>query len=523
MRNYFKPTNLAKLSFAILLISVLGFVGCSEEELPTVDMTEPIVVSSAKEKSMNNFASILSQAVSEREDIRQFLKDEALKQFDKNFDVLYYLVRDEIIGAENETFRDVLISHSSEKIMEEIENAVPLLNILLPEIPMLEVFPKDLDVSDNEIPVATTLGDGSAIYFNGVKEHVFASGEVPGFHLFVINENSRVIIDDIVSKSSSGRGEKSIRFKSENYDGSIVATKGQVATSSSIVGTKAVNAWRYFYKDDGSSYQKGFQRDYIYYGITPTKQSGSLNNSVTEYISYIKIDPSSYFDMADQDGDGIIKGNGISASTDRKSKALSVSEQYDRLWKSGAYNIRFEVSTSLDSKPYVVYIPLKPSEIWDFNTSYSYRNSTWFRKSKHSYTINANDFTAKSVFLSTMVNIGKWDISKEALHRHVSIYEEDPSEEITDTYTYEMSKAASSNFSLSGEKKTLGLNGSASTTNSTTEKITKTVTVKRTKDSDPLGETKIFFYDPVVSTVSGSTYYMNTYSTGTVEFGVVVK
>ncbi len=50
-----------------------------------------------------------------------------MKQFDKDFNVLYYLVRNSEINGDK--FRDILVSFSSEKDIVEIEKNVPLINI----------------------------------------------------------------------------------------------------------------------------------------------------------------------------------------------------------------------------------------------------------------------------------------------------------------------------------------------------------------------------------------------------------
>lgn len=107
---------------------------------------------SQKQTRLAEFAGILSKAVAARQDVRDFLKKESLKEFDKNYDVLYALVCDEMIG--DETFRDVLVSYSSEEAVSDIENALPLLNIYNARIDVLEVYPEKMDVADNEIPVA---------------------------------------------------------------------------------------------------------------------------------------------------------------------------------------------------------------------------------------------------------------------------------------------------------------------------------------------------------------------------------
>ena len=106
------------------------------------------------EKYLVQFAKVLSKATYDRRDVRAFLKKEAVKQFDKNYDVLYELAKDEMINGE--TFREILVSYSSEEEMQEIEANVPLLNILVAKVAMFNVKPEELNLEDKEIPVAVS-------------------------------------------------------------------------------------------------------------------------------------------------------------------------------------------------------------------------------------------------------------------------------------------------------------------------------------------------------------------------------
>lgn len=273
----------------------------------------------------------------------------------------------------------------------------------------------------------------------------------------------------------------------------------------------------------------------MYYGITPQKQTGNLNKSVSEYISFIEINPKSYFSISEQrdnnlfNSDPYIKNNSVS----QEKRGLSADELLDRMWTKGAYNVRVEVSTSLEEQAYVVLIPLTPDQIWNFNIESSRRHSTWFRHSKYTYKIDPNRFTSKKVFLDNMVSLGKWDISEEALFRYVKICEEDVSQERTEVETYDMSKALKENFNGTG-KVGVGLNvgivkvdggntWSTTVDKSTTEKITKSITTKRSETSDFLGKGRIYFYDPIVDDIKSGACHLHTYSTGSVTFGITAK
>ena len=70
----------------------------------------------------------------------------------------------------------------------------------------------------------------------------------------------------------------------------------QFVTDHSIPPTflhqKAIEAFEAgFNKDDNSENQIGYQRDYLYYGMTPMKKKGQLDQSVSEYLSFIEVNP----------------------------------------------------------------------------------------------------------------------------------------------------------------------------------------------------------------------------------------
>lgn len=502
------------------------------------------------EKYLVQFAEVLSKAVYEREDVRAFLKKESLKQFDKNYDVLYELVKEETINGKS--FRDILVSYSSDKIIREIETNVSLLNILVPKIALFKVEPENLNTEDNEIPVAISRDSETSLYLNGKKELSLQKGEVPSFHVFVVNENSRVVAvneeSEMLASTGStkakrvrsmntGTNRKSIIFKSPNFDGgnNSEAVDTRLAwVGSDIVGEKELEAFEYFYTNDGSVNQKALQRDYIYYGITPQKTSGSLNRSISEYISFLEINPKTYFKISDQrdspspNKDPYIKEDEIV----NMKRELSEAELVDRMWTKGAYEFRFEIVTSTNQHPYIVYIPLRPDEIWDFHIDYEYIHHTFFRHSKHIYKIDPNKFTAKRVNLTpNRISFGKWHLAEESIYRYVTILEEDESIENTYENEYETTRVQMDKFK--GDVKVglglgkININGGVETekteTNSIREK--KKVIVRRKEASDHLGSVRIYFYDPIIENVlwKGVFHEVYTYNTGIVTFGISVR
>ncbi len=531
-----------------LIFGIVGFLlsACSNDDYfnenanDVLKNNERISVLNAKdkEKFLVSFAGVLSKATYERKDVREFLKIESLKQFDKNYDVLYYLIKDEVVSGES--FRDILISYSSKETIEDIETNVPLLNILIPEIMFFDVKPENLDTEDKEIPVVVSRDSETSLFLNGEKELSLQKGEIPDFHVFVVNENSRVVAPVDIKGSLKSTGVKSIMFKSPNYDGSLKEQEESTTKSALVrrhlVGSKEILAYNHFNKDDGSIYQKAFQRDFIYYGITPENKSGNLNRSVSEYIRFIEVDPRTYFKIADQTGTGSNSDDpdikDFTASQEKRE--LSKEELLDRMWTKGSYDFKFEIVTSTKQHPQIVYVPLKPNELWNFNIKHTRRHSTAFRRSKNYYKIDPNKFTSKRVYLDyRQISFGKWNLSEESIYRYVNVMEEDESISKTSTSTYESTRVHTSKFN--GEAKlSVGLGdvtasggASAEVTNSNTIKQSNTVTITRKELSDNLGSIKIFFYDPIIDgrrrRSRRRAYYVHTYNTGYVKFAISVK
>lgn len=512
------------LSFALMMMSCSwGMTSCSnDDELRSGD--DRVINSQTfninKENLMSEFASVLSKTVYMNKDVRDFLKKEAIHQFDKNYDVLYASVKNNPIGGT--TFRDILIANSSVEFIETIEKNVPQLNILFPNISFFNVSAENYDSSDAELPVAISKKKETTLYFNGECTNHLQKGEVPCFHVLVVNENNRVIVN-----KQTRSGSDVYTFISPNFDNTH-ATRAN-STPSNNVGQKAINAFGYFYKDDNSAYSMSLQRDYIYYRMTPTSSRGTLDNNSREYISYIEVNPNAYFQISDsQDGisstDPYVKNTSVS----RKGRDFSQDELIDILWTKGAYNFRIEVTKSTASEPEVLMVPLKPDEIWNFNMDRSYRHSTMFRHSKYTYRIDPNKFTAKRYYFSpNVLSFGKWDLSTEALTRYVHIEEVDPSTTIETTREYEWSKVTTDKFD-GDAKLTLGLgslnvSGGVSTGTTTTNTTHEKTTVKVTRQSlsDDLGSVSIYFYDPIIKRkTTDNQYELNEYNTGSVVFAI---
>lgn len=534
-----------------MAIAILLLAACTDEfdkivetqETETTEVaTSQLVTHSTKEEYLAQFARILSKATFANIDLRRFLKEEALKQFDLNYDVLFINTRDKHIG--NSTFYDILASYSSTDSIDNAIQNIPLLNIYLTNTPILGVHPEDMDITDREIPIAVSMSDSTRLYLNGQTIATLAKGEVPAFHVLVVNENSRVTIEEQTGLKRTTK--QTFHFKSPTFNGETNNSLKSATTTEATVGNKVKTAYDYFHGTGHGADQKAFQRDYLYYGITPKNQSGKLNASMSEYLCYINVNPRAYFKMADvmpleaNQEDPICQNRYPSKEEDKKviynskeikKRKLTEAELVDYLWTKGAYELRFDIIDSKQGDANVIYVPVRPDEIWNFNITPSKRHKTWFRHTKYTYKIDPDKFTAKDYFIPTPIDMGKWNIANESMYRYIRVSEEDDGEEITDKYSYEVIRMSSHNFKGSaklnvgfgdGQKNSASGEFSSETTKQNTTKEIREVSIKKSNNSDFLGKVAIYYYDPIVeSTENGIT--LHTYTTGYVTFAVTAK
>ena len=522
----------------LFFLSTITFISsCTKDDLKFNEnanrvKNEQIINRENNEKYLEEFAEILSKVIYERQDVREFLKTEALKQFDKNYDVLYYLIENRIIG--DETFRNILISYSSQEKIESIEKNVPLLNIYLTNLEIIKIKAEDLDVSKPLIPTAVNKKNNVLLYLNGNLEMTLKNGELIGLHTFVVNQNKRVLLPKQSLKSFGANVKKEIEFISPNYDGKNSRNTSKLKFQSVGLPKCMTDAFIHFNKIDNSMAQQAFQRDYIYYGITPEKTSGQLNYNVAEYIDKIKVDPIGYNIFIDQTSELPNGDPTVTQETIITPNQLFYDQQVSKMWSEGAFNFKFEILNSTKATEQVVYIPLRPEEIWNLNIKSS-KIKYFMGLEYYIYEMDPKKFTAREVTLENLVYLGKWHISDEALHRTVRIYEDDPGATETRTIENTLTHAKKQNFN-GNTKLNIGLKdvgdvtvgGSADITITTTDQHKKSWSITEKKDADPLGEVKIYFYDPLITAVKphyqfGHIFERKEYNTGVVAFSILIK
>ena len=157
----------------------------SENEKATAQIPE-LTTAEAQMK----FAKLLSQAASNSVEVRKFLKNEATKQFDNDYDVFYPMVKNKIV-TDGKSFKDILLSYcKTPNELTEIEQSQLLLNILIPDLTLFWDFnAKKWDVNDKEVVVLCRDDERDTMYENGENIGQMTKGDVPGFPCLVIKNN----------------------------------------------------------------------------------------------------------------------------------------------------------------------------------------------------------------------------------------------------------------------------------------------------------------------------------------------
>lgn len=460
-------------------------------------------------KAQQEFAKILSKAVFNNTEVRQFLKSEAIKQFDNDYDVFYPYVKDKVVAG-SKTFRDILLSYcDDEKTLLEIEETLPLLNILVPDLSYVGDFrAENWDTSDNEVAVSYLTDKNEVELFgDGENLDILEPGEIPGFPVLVVKNNERLKIT--AATKAAGSSLYSYDFISDAFNGQLrpqtksesdINLNPEVADNfmpASSIDPSIVQAYI-----ESKSNPAALDRDYVYYGLSKANpHNGVLNANIRETLYKFKINFSKYRFISDQTEDPRLQ------EVVNKKASLTNAEVLARIWTNGKFEICF------DSYMYIgkfgsiqcanMRFSVSPNELFDIAKIHlNYRHSTKFRHSKYTYSVNPDNLRSKWVLTKRgSANIyaftAPWDLANNSLNIIIAAYEHDVSETITTTTTFTTEFAANSNFS------------STHTQGNTVNKIevgvgtksssTYTTTTVKSLSSDDLGRITVSYIDPIIT------------------------
>lgn len=408
----------------------------------------------------NKFAQILAKALQEKE-IREFIKNEALKEIDGDYDVIYHYVKDKKL-ANDLTFRENIAKYSeSQSYLDSITNVDYTLSIFVPYLN--ERFSPYTWDTDNQTPkvVVRSSDKKEKLKAYGINEEFFTErSKKPTFPVIVVKENERLIdsrnksqLRSIQSNSLNSQNQIFAYFRDNCFDNRQKFSGDTRALSTNL---------EYFLKKDKlySSVikNKDCVRDFIYYNISSNQEKGTLDPDYRESIKSITfVSPSSLAHVADK---------------------------YDPTgdWTKGNLELLFDfIFVDKDGSPL------------NINKMASVRITDLFDNPDNPQR------TLKYIFPNP-IDIFNWDVYTYGNIYKIVVSEFDPGTEIETTQT--ISSSFGMNWDLSGEasptrlslgpiKIGLKFGGSSTKTKQNTVKI------KSTNNSDPLGDILVNYFDPI--------------------------
>lgn len=455
------------MMFALALVSA---VSCQ-------DKIEPDVYDGSDESSIatkEQFAVILSRAVYENEDLRDFLKEEALKLYDNDQDVFYPLLKNKMING-SDSFRDILARYDEDGQLARIERDHPLLTILVPDWSWIstECFSaENWDTEDPEVAVGyEDNSDSHIVYIDGRKAYELQSGEFPAFPVLIVKDNERI---RVVSEPTKG-GEGTYEFVDEAFDGSKNAltkatwydqtwdynTDGSSDfVDESLLDDLVIGAWNEF----GDGWNNAMHRDYIYYDMTKTKTSdGKLNSFIREKILRFKISPKDAFTMIDPGKDPQFNSE---ITIWKKANELKGNDIQNILWSDGAFEINFTFFWGEDLPDEMGYFTksfsVRPYDIWELTSSSVKKSLRPFEGFQYRYVYynDADNLVAKWYYPTDDVYLPLWDISTQSSDIWFRVSEFDDETQIQETIT--KSYKYTNNFSVKGDGEASGSLGEVS-------------------------------------------------------------
>lgn len=520
-------------NFIFLLLTGLFFMmsGCTKEN---VDGPEESDVCSIDE-IQSSFARILSNAVSESNSLRVFIKEKALEEFDYDYDVFYPFVKDDEVEP-GKTFRDILLGYCSEKELSTIEKTLPKLTILVPDWSWIGCFSvNEWDVSSPKVAVSYVSTQAKVELFeSGESIGILPARSFPDFPVLIIKSNERICY---TPSTKGGVGQYS--FIDECFNN--VQTKVTHKFSKPIIdGTPDVSNFvpesqvNYRVKQAYSYFPEGpnsiYQRDYLYYNMTADNQQKPLYANIWETLykfKFVKFNIPSLFDDKSGNVNYDFDKSHIDSKLEYKKNGSpkTVAELRSYFYAEGNLELQFIINVPSNNggvftteKPYSV----KFSEVFAIDhADLDFRHKTVFCRDWYVYTIDAAAIKPKWCELNWQ--LPKWDISQNSSTITISVAEFD--ETGSYEFTYSTKKTIAQNFKEEGSvelgnstkwKIGLGLNQTISNESGQTEKYTRSQ-----GGVDNLGQAELEYMKPVLikktqkNGISG--YEVYTATTGSVD------
>lgn len=525
----------------LITASILSIVSCSHERYEILTESQPVEVSlCAREAALRDFAILLSKAVYNEPELRAFIKHEALKKYDKDYDVFYPWVKNEEVVS-GRTLFDILSKYDSNQSLDIIEQIVPMLTILVPDWTWVHencFGPNKWNLTEDSVGVGyRTSSMKHEVFCNGVLDCVLDKLEFPSAPTLIVKENERM---KIIS-STKGIGYI-FDYSDPEYNG---------MNADNNIRTKYYDEYHDYYLDystvnydipvsslpyrlegvlsETSVNNNLKQRDYLYYDMTALRDSGVVNNHYKERLLKFKVNPNSryWFDdtnNTDLDFDSeLFTANFWGTSVGSMSQA----QIQDHTWGEGALDFRIEIygkNGLIHNTP--MHVPFEDVfSVKKVRERTRYRDNGRYKSRYYYIGIDRENYTDVSSWVEPKwilldnLKLFTWDISNQAMDYMVYFKEEDVSN--TTTYQRVVGYTIATNFKTTVgaviEILKLGYDMGASA--SYNESNTYTVTINE-KDDD-MGCVQVHYGDPIITAITGNNATLYRYNTQCVDFVVL--
>lgn len=492
-------------NFVLVFLVYLSVASCNES---LNDIDKNVVSATFLEQSESNlilkqkFSSALVKVLGQNEEVRSLIKEEALKQIDFDYDVLYCLIKDKQL-KNGVTLEEYLEKYLTSDELKCIHKQLPTLTLFVPTLPENSFSVHSWNTIDELPAVAVKVSDNNdvKIYYGNGETEVFPADIIPGFPVVVVKENERIVRNgEILSKTvSENIEETNLIFVDEIFNNlhgkDLVNTKTRANRPDRPVPLPKVdNPEDYLPANMKKTYEAykiyknttGWQRDYIYYGITPTTDKGPFDYNMKEFLVGFELMGNAlgfYRKIADQDGDpksSIPIGGVLPAN----SSIIT--------WTEGEYE--FKVTTYVGSKStigteYKSFFRLKPDQLFRAEVE-----RVISRPGMPGYTVyKLVGLKSKRVDLD--LPLFEWDLENYGATIKIAIEEVDGQETEVNSISSSIEFATNFGFDASfGEKVKFGVKFGSTIK----EVLNVSNTITKTLGGDELGEVIINFADPVV-------------------------
>lgn len=492
-------------NFVLVFLVYLSVASCNES---LNDIDKNVVSATFLEQSESNlilkqkFSSALVKVLGQNEEVRSLIKEEALKQIDFDYDVLYCLIKDKQL-KNGVTLEEYLEKYLTSDELKCIHKQLPTLTLFVPTLPENSFSVHSWNTIDELPAVAVKVSDNNdvKIYYGNGETEVFPADIIPGFPVVVVKENERIVRNgEILSKTvSENIEETNLIFVDEIFNNlhgkDLVNTKTRANRPDRPVPLPKVdNPEDYLPANMKKTYEAykiyknttGWQRDYIYYGITPTTDKGPFDYNMKEFLVGFELMGDAlgfYRKIADQDGDpksSIPIGGVLPAN----SSIIT--------WTEGEYE--FKVTTYVGSKStigteYKSFFRLKPDQLFRAEVE-----RVISRPGMPGYTVyKLVGLKSKRVDLD--LPLFEWDLENYGATIKIAMEEVDGQETEVNSISSSIEFATNFGFDASfGEKVKFGVKFGSTIK----EVLNVSNTITKTLGGDELGEVIINFADPVV-------------------------